>query len=279
MKIKANAKVNLSLMILGKREDGYHTIDTVMHSVSLYDQIEILKADDITVVCDDANISQEDNIAYKAAKLFFEEYGILGGAQIKIKKGIPTVAGLGGGSADAAATLLALNRLYNANVSNQKLCETAVKLGADVPFFISGGCQRCEGIGEILTPIKPLKSGYLLLAKAEKKPSTAEMYRQLDSKEPIFCDTNAVITAIENNDLTNLSKSIVNSFATIWQESFVKEELLAFEPLAVSLSGSGPTWFALFENGDDAQKAKTVLDEKQIECYVCEFKQSAIEIE
>jgi len=279
VKIKANAKVNLSLMILGKREDGYHSIDTVMHSINLFDEIEIQKSNEVSVICDSIDIPQEKNIAYKAAKLFLKDYGISGGAVIKIKKGIPAVAGLGGGSVDAAATLLGLNKIYKANISPQQLCKTAVKLGADVPFFINGGCQRCEGIGEVLTPLSPLKSGCLLLAKAETKPSTAEMYRVLDSKEPIFCDTNAVITAIENNDLLKLSKTIVNSFGAIWQDSFVKQELSLFEPLAVSLSGSGPTWFALFENKDKALKAKKVLDAKKIESYVCDFKDTSIEFE
>ncbi len=279
MKIKANAKVNLSLMILGKREDGYHSIDTVMHSISLFDEIEIQKAERIEVICNSIDIPQEKNIAYKAAQLFFEALSVSGGAQIKIKKGIPAVAGLGGGSADAAATLLGLNKLYNANFSSQKLCDIAVKLGADVPFFIKGGCQRCEGIGEVLTPIKPLKSGCLLLAKGENKPSTGEMYRILDSKEPIFCDTKAVIAAIENNDLEKLSKSIVNSFGAIWQDSFVKEELLKLKPLAVSLSGSGPTWFALFEDRATAFSAKEKLETKEMKCYVCDFEDAAIKIE
>ena len=139
MKIKANAKINLSLKITGKREDGYHLIDTVMHSVSLFDELEINKADSINLRCDESDIPQEKNIAFKAASLFFERTRLQGGADIVLKKNIPFPAGLGGGSADAAAVLLALNKLYNANLSQEALCQMALKLGADVPFFINGG--------------------------------------------------------------------------------------------------------------------------------------------
>ena len=265
MKLRANAKINLSLQICGKRQDGYHLIDTVMQSVGLYDEVEITKADGISVESDSLDIKQEDNIAFKAAKLFFKDYAIDGGIKITIRKNIPSAAGLGGGSADAAAVLLGLNDLYNANIPKEQLCKTALKLGADVPFFIDGGCARAQGIGEALTPLKSLNCGYFLLAKAEKKPSTAEMYKILDSKEPITCDTTAVIDAVESGDLEKLSGNMVNSFATIWQESGVKSQLLALEPLAVSLSGSGPTWFALFKNEADAKKAKIELEKKNID--------------
>ncbi len=268
MKIKANAKINLSLKINGKREDGYHLIDTVMQSISLYDEIEILKAEKITVKCDKYAIEQEKNIAYKAAKLFFEDYGILGGADISIKKNIPFPAGLGGGSADAAAVLLGLRRLYGVNITNEDLEKTALKLGADVPFFIEGGCKRAEGIGEILTDVKPLQKGYILLATAQQKQSTAEMYRIVDSKEPIECNTLSVIKAVEQNDIKLLSQNIANSFSAVWENSFVKKALLEQSPLAVSLSGSGPTWFALFDDLESVQKARDTLCMQNITCFI-----------
>ncbi len=276
VKIKANAKINLSLAVLGKRDDGYHLIDTVMHSVGLFDELEINKSDKISVNCDKYVLNQEDNIAFKAAKLFFQVVGISGGASIDIKKNIPAAAGLGGGSADAAAVLLALARLYKINISNDKLCEIALKLGADVPFFINGGCARARGIGEKLTALKPLRDGYILLAKAEEKPSTAEMYRIIDSKEPVFCDTNAVIKALENNDLKQLSSLLANSFEAVWEDSFVKKELLELSPLAVSLSGSGPTWFALFESENSAVKALNTLESKNIPCWLVAPQSEAI---
>lgn len=276
MKIKANAKINLSLAIKGKRDDGYHLIDTVMQSVSLYDELCVEKAEKITVECENLVIAEEKNIAYKAAKQFFEDYGILGGAKIKIKKNIPAPAGLGGGSADAAAVLLALNKLYNANIPESDLKKTALKLGADVPFFIKGGCSRAEGIGEVLTDVKPLSKGYILLAIAEQKPSTGEMYRIIDVKPYIECDTDAVIKAIEKNDLLLLSQNLCNAFTVSWEESLVKKALIAKKPLGVSLSGSGPTWFAIFDNEEQAKEAKEALKQQKIGCWLVTPQNKAI---
>ncbi len=268
----ANAKINITLAITGKRDDGYHFIDTVMHSVSLADTVTVRPAKKIRVIC--KGVNEEENIAYKAAKLFFEETGILGGAKITVKKRIPMSAGLGGGSADAAAVLLTLDRLFKTELDEQKLCEIAVKLGADVPFFIKGGCVRAEGIGEILTPVSPLKSGYFLLAKGDKKPSTGEMYRRLDSENPPLPDTNAAIKAIESNDVTAVAKALGNSFTAVWNESKIKTSLEQLDPLGVSLSGSGPTWFALFEDLASAKRAKKALKAQKTECYIvkpCDF--------
>lgn len=276
MKIKANAKINLSLAITGKREDGYHLIDTVMHSVSLFDEIEIEKADSITVKCDKYDIPQEENIAFKAAKLFFAEADSHGGAKIEIKKNIPAAAGLGGGSADAAAVLLGLNHIYGTHFCEQKLCEMALTLGADVPFFIEGGCKRAEGIGEKLTTLNPLKSGYILLSKADTKPSTAEMYRLLDSKPPVLHDTEGVLKALENGDLQMLSQSLFNAFLSVWGETELEQILLDLSPLAVSLSGSGPTFFALFAEKSKAEEAQQVLKGKSIDCWLAQPLEKAI---
>ena len=279
MKIKANAKINFSLGICGKRQDGYHLIDTVMHSVNLFDTLEIEKANKIIVSCSNMDIDEKDNIAYKAAVLFFEKTGINGGAEIKIIKDIPTCAGLGGGSADAAAVLCGLNVLYNASLSEQMLCEIALTLGADVPFFIKGGCQRAQGIGEILTSHKPLEDGYILLAKADKKPSTAQMYRVIDQNEPVEVDNQKVIEYIEKNDLKNLSKNLYNEFQTVWNESKLKTKLYDFSPLAVSLTGSGPTWFAIFDNLESAKRLESKLSKEDIECYLVTPKSCALEFE
>ncbi len=268
MKIRANAKINLSLCVCGKRKDGYHLIDTIMHSVGLFDEITLEKADQIIVECSNSAIKTQDNIAFKAAKLFFEDFGIIGGCKISINKNIPTAAGLGGGSADAAAVLLGLDKLYSANIPHNELCKTALKLGADVPFFIDGGCQRAEGIGEILTPLKPLKSGYILLAKADSKPSTAQMYRILDSKETVLCDTEKIIDLIKQDNLCELSRNLYNAFGEVWTESQLKQILLELSPLAVSISGSGPTWFAIFYDLEKAKKAESILKVKKIDSWL-----------
>ena len=268
MKLRANAKINFSLSICGKREDGYHLIDTVMHSVNLYDTVIIEMAEDIFVACGD--LPQEENIAYKAANLFFETANISGGCKIEIEKRIPLSAGLGGGSADAAAVLLGLDKLYNTNLSYETLCDIAVKLGADVPFFIKGGCMRSEGIGEILTVAVPLKKGYILLAKADLKPSTGEMYRRLDAQETVLANTKAVLKAIEENDLTELSNNLYNAFETVWPQSKVKAELLKTDAVMVALTGSGPTWFAVYDDELKLEAAKKLLEKQNIPSWVCE---------
>ena len=279
MKIKANAKINFNLGICGKRQDGYHLIDTVMHSVSLFDILQINKAEKITVYCSNAEIDEKENIAYKAAELCFEKTGVVGGAKIEIIKNIPTCAGLGGGSADAAAVLCGLNTIYDAKLSEQQLCEMALSLGADVPFFIKGGCQRAQGIGEVLTSYKPLKDGYILLAKADKKPSTAQMYRLIDQNEPVIVNTEKAIEYIEKNDLKGLSKNLYNAFEAVWNKSSLKSKLYDFSPLAVALTGSGPTWFVLFDNLESAEKLKLKLLKENIECYIVTPKSCALEFE
>ncbi len=277
MKIRANAKINLSLSVCGKREDGYHLIDTVMHSVSLYDIVEIDKAYRISVDCSD--IPQEENIAYKAAKLFFETTKINGGCTINIKKNIPTCAGLGGGSADAAAVLCGLDRLYKTNLSESALCDMAVKLGADVPFFIKGGCQRAQGIGEILESHKPLEKGYFVLAKGDKKPSTAEMYRIIDQNEQLQIDTESLLYSIAQNDLNGISIKLCNAFEAAWKQSKIKDKLYDFSPLGVALTGSGPTWFSLFENLENARALMQKLESQNIECYLATPQKEALVFE
>ena len=266
--IRANAKINLGLDICGKREDGYHLIDTVMQSVSLNDRLTVKKADGITVQCDKNGIENENNIAYKAAKLFFEETAIIGGADIFIEKHIPLAAGLGGGSADAAAVLLALDRLYSTNLGDDKLLEIALKLGADVPFFIKGGTKRSKGIGEILTDLKPLKSVYFLLIKQGDKPSTGEMYSRLDAENPDHPDMDATVNAIENNDLSALVKIIDNSFISVNKDFILRDRLLESGAIGVSLSGSGPTWYAIFDDNAKAAAAEGFLKRSKIDCYL-----------
>lgn len=259
VKAIANAKINLTLDITGKREDGYHLIDTVMQSVTLADTVKLKRATEIKVECSEDELSGEENIAFKAAKLFFEKTGISGGAHIFIKKRIPAAAGLGGGSADAAAVLLGLDKLYETQLSYDTLCEIALKLGADVPFFIKGGTQRARGIGEELTELKSFTKGWFVLAKQEAKPSTKEMYRLLDSKEHTYIDVPSAIKLCEADDLKGLCSVMDNSFISVWQESALREKLSEFSPLGISLSGSGPTWFAVFETKNAAVKCVKAL--------------------
>lgn len=268
LKIKANAKVNLSLSVLGKREDGYHELDTVMQSISLYDTVYIEKSDKIAVEC--GEFGGEDNIAFKTAAAFFKASGINAGADIKIEKRIPSAAGMGGGSADAAAVLVGLDKLYEAKLSYEKLLKIAVKLGADVPFLIRGGTARAKGIGEILEPIKPIGGCYFLIAKGENKPSTGEMFRLLDSADYNKPDIEKTATAINSQDMVSLLASMDNSFAALWRESRIKAELLKTDADAVSLSGSGPAWFAVYLDKNRAVAAEKALKALEIPVFLCE---------
>lgn len=279
IKIKANAKINLTLGILGKREDGYHLIDTIMQSVSLHDTVKIRGSKKLKIAYSNKAIDKDNNMAQKAAKAFFDATGIKGGANISIRNRIPVSSGMGGGSADGAAVLMGLNRLYNAGLLDEKLEEIALALGADVPFFIKGGAQRSEGIGEILTPITSLKKGYFILAKMDRKPSTGEMYRQLDNETSILPDTISAIKAIENQDSAELSKLFVNSFTAVWGESKLQNRLLETAADGVSLSGSGPTWFAYFTDKAKAKAEFKKLKNEKIECYFAKPQDIAIEFE
>ena len=266
--IRANAKVNLILSIIGKREDGYHLIDTVMQSVGLSDSLKITPSKRIRVKCDKKELSGEENIAFRAAKLFFEVSKINGGANIYIKKRIPTAAGLGGGSADAAGVLMGLNRLYRTNLTNDMLCEMALCLGADVPFFIMGGTVRAEGIGEKLTKLKPFNKGYFLLVKANEKPSTAEMYRRLDEENHVKPDINSFIKAVESENYIKAANLMENSFKAVWKEDNTEKLLLSYNPVSVSLSGSGPTQFGFYFDKRKAKKALFDLKKQGIDAYL-----------
>ena len=266
IKITACAKINLSLSVLGKREDGYHELDTVMQSVDLSDTVYIEKCRGIITDC--KGISAEENIAARAARLFCEKTGAEG-CKIKIEKRIPAAAGLGGGSADAAAVLAGLNRLYKTGISKTELCEIAVKIGADVPFLIAGGTARARGIGEKLTPLMPLKDCWFLLAKAEEKPSTAEMFSRLDSTDYIKPDIEKTVNAVNCGDLNGVLENLGNSFEILWSKSPLKEILSSTHPAACSLSGSGPARFAVYGDLNSALRARDKLSAKGVFCEIC----------
>lgn len=265
--LKVNAKINLSLYISGKREDGYHEIDTIMQSISLYDRLKVKKADNITLDCTPEHLSGTDNLAFKAAELFFRETKISSGAHIYLKKNIPEAAGLGGGSADAAATLIALDRLYGTELSTQALEKMSAQLGADVAFFIRGGTMRARGVGEILKRLTTFKKGYFVIAKAGTKPSTGEMYRRLDSKEHKKIDIKASVDSIKNKDLKTLCKYLDNSFNEVWEDKSFENRLKEFRPLGVGLSGSGPTYFAVFTSFFKAKSCERALKKEGVTAF------------
>lgn len=278
MKIRACAKINLTLYVSGRRPDGYHELDGIMQSVSLYDDVFLEKAEAVSVSCSDISLCGEENIAQKAARLFFAETGLSGGADITITKRIPVAAGLGGGSTDAAAVLVGLDRLYSTGISEKHLCKMAVKLGADVPFFIKGGTQVAKGIGEKLLPINALTGGYILLAKNGEKRSTAEMFRILDRQPTGKADNTAAVRACEAGDISTLGKHLGNSFLPLWEENPLFEQMKQLGADGVSLSGSGPTFFALFCRQEAARTAYETLQKSAAQVFLVRPTDRAMEI-
>lgn len=264
MKIKAYAKINLTLDILGRRADGYHLLSMIMQSIGLYDTVCVEKSRQISVSSDNQNLPLgSGNIAYAAASLFFEYADISGGAEIQLQKNIPMAAGLGGGSADAAAVLIGLNQLYGETLTLEELCEAGLRLGADVPFCLRGGTMLAQGIGETLQRLPDMPGCGIVLVKPCAKPSTGEMYRRIDAgAHLIHPDNAAAVRALERADLSALCGALGNSFDAVWNRpelTAAKEELRGAGALGVSLSGSGPTVFGIFKTMQQAEAAAVRL--------------------
>lgn len=253
MILKAYAKINLTLDIVGKRNDGYHLIDSVFQSVGIFDTVTVNKSDKISVLCGD--IGGENNIAFTAAKEFFCLTGISGGADIKIEKGIPLLSGLGGGSADAAAVIIALNIIYGTSLSKEKLLNIALKCGADVPFFLFGGTARVGGIGEKVEPISDIDGYYAVLLKSGEKESTRDMYAHIDNETSLSAVTGEFTTLLNKGEYSCAIKKVSNAFLGVQKNREAYNALKSQNPIGVSLSGSGPTYFAVFGNKSDAYSA------------------------
>lgn len=262
--LKGRAKINLTLDVVGKRENGYHDLEMIMQTVNLYDTIYIRKTK-VPGIRLKANYSwlptNEKNIAYRAAQLFFEESGIDGGIAIEITKRIPVAAGLAGGSTDAAATLVGLNKLYETHYSREKLMEMGLKLGADVPFCIARGTMLAEGIGEELTPLTPMPQTYVVLVKPPISVSTAVVYKNLNinqiKKHP---ETKVVIEALAEGNVQKIADHMSNVLeeVTIGMHSEIediKKDFMKHGAMGTMMSGSGSTVFGLFETREAAIRA------------------------
>ncbi|MBQ6876917.1 MAG: 4-(cytidine 5'-diphospho)-2-C-methyl-D-erythritol kinase [Oscillospiraceae bacterium] len=266
--IKAPAKINLFLDITGKLPNGYHEIESVMQTVDLFDYIKITKASEICVKCSDKSLSGESNIAFKAAKLFFEEAGEDSGALIEIDKRIPKEAGMAGGSADAAAVLFGLNKLFDEPLSVEKLCELGAKCGADVPFSILGGTMFAEGIGEKLSPIPEMPDCWLVIVKPDFSMSTPESYKYYDEHGLSALEhpnkTN-LFSSLERNDLYGLCNNLHNVLEHTVKNPVIdeiKNEMLRNGACGSMMTGSGTAVFGIFDSVYKAVAAKKVLSEK-----------------
>lgn len=260
IKIKAYAKVNLFLKITGIREDGYHILSSTMQTISLYDSILVKKSDKLLCLCGD--IPSEKNIAYKAVCALEEVSGKKLPVFIKIKKRIPDKAGLGGGSADAAAVMKAVIRLYDLFLSEKEIILAAEKAGADVPFFIYGGTAFCGGIGEVVKKRPSLPPCYILIAKPKSGNSTPEMFKAFDSFGQIGkCKDRKFTAALKSGEIKKIASLLENDltpFDISGEVKPLKEKLLSLSALGSEMSGSGTAVFAIF---DDKKKAKTAAKE------------------
>ena len=263
--IETPAKVNLTLEVLGKRPDGYHEIASVMQAVSIFDSLTLSVAEELRLETDAPGLDTRDNLVYRAAELLKENTGVSRGALIRLCKNIPVGAGLGGGSSDAAASLLGLNRLWGLNLAKEELEELAAGLGSDVPFFLSGGTALAEGRGERISPLPSPPTSWLVLAFQPNplENKTAAAYKSLSSKHHTGGQMTSQLSDLLQNGLTPDAPSIFNVFDRVASKLFpgidgAWETLEALSGKPAHLSGAGPTLFCLV---DDAGEGKRVVDE------------------
>lgn len=264
IRMKALAKINLGLDVVKKREDGYHEVRMIMQTVKLYDKIDIHKMDKPGIRLK-TNLQylpvDENNLAYRAARLLIEEFGIPKGVSIRLRKVIPIAAGMAGGSSDAAAVLVGLNRIFQLGLTKQELMERSVKLGADVPYCILRGTALAEGIGEKLTRLPAMPKCHVLIAKPGIHVSTKMVYTNLRADELVsHPDIDGQIAAIRERDLRRAAELMGNVLETVTIPAYpvigkIKEKMMAYGALGAMMSGSGPTVFGLFEDEEKARYA------------------------
>ena len=265
IKLKALAKINLGLDVLGRRENGYHDVRMVMQSIYLYDNVTIEKTQGPGIQLT-TNLYylpvDEKNIAYKAAKMLMDEFQIKSGVKILLDKHIPVAAGMAGGSSNAAAVLVGMNILFELGLSQEELMERGVKLGADVPYCVMRGTVLAEGIGEVLTPLDPMPKCYFLIAKPAISVSTKVVYEKLDSKEiEDHPDIDAIIEGLQAQDLKKIASSMGNVLERVTEDDYpiitdIKNVMMEAGALNAMMSGSGPTVFGIFADKKTAKEAQ-----------------------
>lgn len=271
IRLKARAKINLGLDVLGKREDGYHEVRMVMQTIGIYDRLIITRIpeDEIRIK---SNLEflplNENNLIYKAAKLLKEEYGYEGGVEVDLNKFIPVAAGMAGGSTDAASTLFGINKLFNLKMSQHKMMKLGLRLGADVPYCVMRGTALAEGIGEKLTSLKPMPHCWILVAKPPVNVSTKLVYENLDISEVVeHPDIDGIIKAIEAQDVAGVAEKLGNVLEQVTIPLYpvidtIKKDMLEHGALNSMMSGSGPTVFGIFPDEETAVKCQAFLKEK-----------------
>jgi len=265
--VKAPAKINLFLEIIGKRPDGYHNLETVMQTINLYDELSFETAEGgISLECSDKALSAGgDNIVYRAAAALKERYGIRKGVRIYLKKEIPMGAGLGGGSSDAAATLKTLVQMWQIDIKDKELKAIASKLGADVPFFLTGGTALCEGIGDIVTPLAKIKNMLIILANPGFGVPTAQVYkkikfpltnqRKVDKIQTLIYDGSFDLKGAFESCFNRLEEFVFPDYPEIAEIKRVLTEL----GCASFMSGSGATVYGILGSQSQSETIQSKL--------------------
>ena len=277
MRVLAAAKLNLTLDILSRRDDGYHLLDMVMQSVSIYDTLDLspLPGGEIRIVCDSASVPcGESNTVFRAARAFFRAADIPGGVLVRIKKRIPSEAGLAGGSADAAAALRALNRMYGTGFSRDRLCGIGLQAGSDVPFCIVGGTMRAGGTGEILTPAPTLPPCFFVVCKPEAGVGTAEAYSLADRAGGASGrNTGPMLAALSGGRLEEICACLGNGFEDVIkleEVEHLKEFFRSMGALGAAMTGSGSAVYGVFSHRVPAEACRAALKRGCREVFVCE---------
>lgn len=282
LELKAYGKINLGLDVIRKRPDGYHDLDMVMQMVDVYDDVILtqIEGTEIVVRTDTAVLSNgTDNLAYMAARMLMDEFGITQGLEITIRKRIPIAGGMAGGSSDCAATLTGVNQMFDLGLGKEELMERGVRLGADVPYCILGGTAIARGIGEILTPLPTPPKCHVIIAKPPVSVSTAFVYGNIKpdkiEKRP---DIEAMVSAIKAQNLYKLAESLYNVMEDITVPKYpiiqeIKTVMLENGALNSIMSGSGPTVFGLYDDIEKAEQTVELLKAKELteQLYLTKF--------
>ena len=268
MKLRALAKINLGLDVTGKREDGYHEVRMVMQTIQMYDQLEIKESKEPGIrlttnlpflPCNDGNL------VYKAAKLLMDEFDIRQGVDMNLTKFIPVAAGMAGGSSDAAAALVGINRMFQLGLTKRQLMERGVQIGADVPYCVLRGTALAEGIGEKLTVLPPMPDCWILIGKPGISVSTKYVYTTLDlNTDTVHPDIDGMKKALEDGNLYGITERMGNVLQDVTIPAYpeverIKEQMKALGAVNAMMSGSGPTVFGIFDNRDKMAAAARSL--------------------
>ena len=282
--VKAYAKINLHLDVLGIADNGYHMVNTVMQTVSLCDDVEV-SLNDIgvhSIECNIAGIPKDSkNLAWRAADMFFEKTGLSYGADINIIKRIPAAAGLAGGSADAAAVFIALNELCGKPLSEDELCVISARLGADVPFCIAGGAKFADRFGDVLHPFFDLPDCYVVVTCGREGVSTPWAYAKLDETYSGFAegaytprDLSLLKGALANKEILGVCKNMYNIFEGVIEKEraevvMLRGVMLDSGALGSMMSGSGPSVFGIFDDESKAKAARSAIEATGLKAFLC----------